>query len=213
VDRRLVIGLGVVLLGAVIAGVVVSRPAPMPPSVEGQGAVTAPATGNAPQQRPAGDSQRTPLTRSPAEVERTAPMAPLPPVPTPPTVRQQAQAGDLSAGVGGATPDAGRVFGLSRDGIRGAFASQMAEVRDCYSAWLAQNPSLAGTMLVGFEIAALDGGGGGVTKLEVLDGGLGHALMEGCVLNALAEVRFEEPDEPLSVHYPLQFSASRADGN
>jgi hypothetical protein len=139
-------------------------------------------------------------------------MVPLPPVPPPPTVRQQAQAGDLSAGVGGAMQDAGRVFGLSRDGIRGAFASQMGEVRDCYAAWLAQNPALAGTMLVGFEIAALDGGGGGVTRLEVLDGGLGHALMEGCVLNALAEVRFEEPDEPISVHYPLMFSSSNDGG-
>ncbi len=211
VDRRLVIALGAVLVGALLAGGLLRRPAPLPSEDEDW----APAIkARFDRQQLGGESRRSPRTLTQAEVERTEPMRPLtqaPGRPAPSTGAEEVTERDRSAGVG-APVDAGRVFGISRDGIREAIASQLGEVRDCYSAWLEQNPSLAGTMLVSFEIAALDGGGGGVTRLEVLDGGLGQALMEGCVLNALADVRFETPDGPLNVHYPLQFSSDHGDG-
>lgn len=160
-------------------------------------------------QRLAGETRRNPPTLTRADLERTEPVGPLP-TPTVPSARQEAQAKDLSAGVEPVV-DAGRIFGLTHDGIRDAFQSQLGEVKDCYEAWLEQNHELAGTMVVSFEIAATDGGGGGVTKLEVLDGGMGHALMEGCVLNALADVRFEQPEKPITVHYPFSFSSHEDD--
>jgi hypothetical protein len=208
VDRRLVIGLGVIFVGALLAAGLLSGPS----SSEATGASPPPPLQEQPRwsgQRLAGETRRNPPTLTRADVERTEPVVPLP-TPTAPTAKQEAQARDLSAGVEPVV-DAGRLFGLTRDGIRDAFQSQMGEVKDCYEAWLNQNQDLAGTMLVSFEIAATDGGGGGVTKLEVLDGGLGHALMEGCVLNALADVRFEQPEKPITVHYPLTFSSQQDD--
>jgi hypothetical protein len=109
-------------------------------------------------------------------------------------------------------PDAAVPFPLSRDGIRGAIGAKIPEVKECYEEWLKQNPKLAGRMVVGFTISADDAGTGGVSKVAVIDGGLGHALMEGCVLNSFHDLRFEAPDGELTVHYPLAFSSDEDGG-
>jgi hypothetical protein len=67
-------------------------------------------------------------------------------------------------------------------------------------------------MVVGFSIGPDDAGSGEVTRVAVIDGGLGHILMEGCVLNAVHDLRFDDPEGELTVHYPLTFSSAEEDG-
>jgi hypothetical protein len=108
--------------------------------------------------------------------------------------------------------DAGVLYPLTPDGFRQAIRARRDDVRDCYDGWLEQNPALSGTMVVALEISTTDGGTGGITHLEVLDGGMGHMLMEGCVLNALSDLRFERPASPVTLHYPFFFLNENADG-
>jgi hypothetical protein len=116
-----------------------------------------------------------------------------------------------------ATPgfDAGPApYPIDREGIRAAVEATMPEISDCYTDWLRQNPKLAGRMVVGFEIAPDDAGLGAVTSIELLDGGLGQPLMEGCVLNVFQDVRFEMPrgGGRVLVHYPVLFESGEDAG-
>ena len=110
--------------------------------------------------------------------------------------------------------DAGTPYALDRDGIKGAITSKLPEIKDCYEAWLAQNAALSGRMTVAFTISADDAGEAEVTRIALVDGGVGHVLMEGCVLNVFHDLRFERPEgrDSIEVHYPLAFSNDRDGG-
>lgn len=97
-------------------------------------------------------------------------------------------------------------YTLDREGISGAVRSKLPDIEECYSGWQQQQPNLAGRMVIGFQIGPNDAGVGSVQQLSVVDGGLGHALMEGCVMNAVSDLTFDRPDEPLTVNYPFLFS-------
>lgn len=107
----------------------------------------------------------------------------------------------------------GTAYKIDRDGIRAAIRSQMPEIRECYEAWLQQNPRLQGRMVVGFEISADDAGAAEVTQVSLVDGGLGQPFMEGCVLNAFQDLRFEKPPGgggKVTVNYPITFQLNDA---
>ncbi|MFO0594027.1 MAG: AgmX/PglI C-terminal domain-containing protein [Myxococcaceae bacterium] len=102
----------------------------------------------------------------------------------------------------------------SAAGIREAMKEVMPDLRDCYDGWVRQQPQLAGRVVVGFAVGSDDAGAGSVQDLSIIDGGLGHALLEGCVLNVMQGLSFEQPDGDgkLEVHYPLVFSSGDPDG-
>lgn len=103
--------------------------------------------------------------------------------------------------------DAGVLFKASVHGIEDAMMAAMPDIQDCYEKWLQQRPDLSGRLVLGFSLGADDAGAGEISGLQVVDGGLGHALMEGCVKNSVQNLRFEAPDEPFEVHYPLMFES------
>ncbi len=105
--------------------------------------------------------------------------------------------------------DGGVLHALSREGIRDAVREKLPEIRECYEGWLAQHPRLEGKLKVDFRIAEIPGRERGrVSQVTVLDGGLGHVAMEGCVRNVFKAMRFERPERgELRVTYPLDFSA------
>ncbi|MEW5738097.1 MAG: AgmX/PglI C-terminal domain-containing protein [Myxococcota bacterium] len=105
-------------------------------------------------------------------------------------------------------PDAGLPFRLDKDGIKAAVAERIPELRECYDAWLEANPSLAGKIKVSFTIAENpDTGLGDVIEIGVLDGGLDHFALQGCVMNVFQDLHFEAPvNGPVKVNYPLSFA-------
>lgn len=120
-----------------------------------------------------------------------------------------AASGPQTAADGGLVP-----FTIDRDGIQSAIREKLPDIHECYAAWQQQNPALAGRIVVAFEVSADNAGTGEVTRVEVLDGGIGHPFMEGCILNAFQELRFDEPPGggSIKVRYPIHFEPPLADG-
>lgn len=111
-------------------------------------------------------------------------------------------------------PGAHKPWPLDRDGIQGAVREALPEVRECYDAWVQQNPSLGGRVTMTFTIEPVVGQEGArVTQARVSDQGLGHALMEGCVVQVFEDLRFQAPADgkPMNVTYPLDFSNGQLD--
>lgn len=107
----------------------------------------------------------------------------------------------------------GKPWPIDRDGIRGAVQEAIPQMRECYEAWVQQNPSIGGRVVVTFTIEAIQGEEGAkVVGAKVGDQGIGHAAMEGCVVNVFEDLRFERPaDGKISVTYPVIFSNGEKD--
>lgn len=105
----------------------------------------------------------------------------------------------LMAAATGALPK-----GIIRDRVR----QTMPRIKDCYDQRLADEPGFgAATVLIVFEI----GPDGRVAHTEAAE--WGHPLLERCVTEAIASVRFPEPDRgvPVSVRYPFRFRPTAAE--
>lgn len=125
-------------------------------------------------------------------------------------------ADQTEARTGDEAGDAGVRFTMDRDGIRAAMRSARPGIGECYEAWLAATPDLAGGIAVSFRIAPnTDGGAGFIDEVHIIDGGLGHVAMEGCVLNAIQDVTFDvaADAEPLRVTYPFVFTPKEKEGD
>jgi hypothetical protein len=96
-------------------------------------------------------------------------------------------------------------FPLTKDGIRAAMSGALPQIRSCYEDWLQLQPELAGQMKVQFTIESDDAGAGRVSKTSLGDSGIGHLAMEGCVLNVVSDLSFEEPEGVLNITYPFRF--------
>ncbi len=107
----------------------------------------------------------------------------------------------------------GRTWPIDREGIRGAVQESVPEMRECYEAWLQQNPSIGGRVVVTFTIQAIEGEEKAkVVGAKLADQGLGHVAMEGCIVNVFEGLRFERPaDGKIDVTYPLNFSNGEKD--
>lgn len=95
------------------------------------------------------------------------------------------------------------VWSVDRDGIQGAVREAVPDIRECYAAWLRDNPELTGKITVRFSIEAR-GERGEVTSAALISSDLAHPLMEGCVLNVMRGLAFEAPpDGKVDVSYPF----------
>ncbi|MFT3709810.1 MAG: AgmX/PglI C-terminal domain-containing protein [Archangium sp.] len=129
----------------------------------------------------------------------------------PPSVGSSANGkGDGNGMAAPATPP--KRYAVDVEGIRSAIGSALPDIEECYEGWVQQQPQLGGRIVIGFQIGADDAGTGSVTDISIVDGGLGHALMEGCVMNAMQDLAFERPEETVTVKYPFMFSAGPDDG-
>lgn len=108
------------------------------------------------------------------------------------------------------------IWALDREGITGAMAEARPEIKRCYEQWLADNPGLAGKMVATMVIEAAEEGAevAKVHSVDLKDSELDHPFLEGCVLNAMEELRFENPTGDtgrLTVNYPFLFSSEGED--
>lgn len=92
--------------------------------------------------------------------------------------------------------------------------AQLPQIKECYDAWLQQEPDLEGVLKVQFTmIAGEDEDGepiGLVADVEVTDSELNNVWMEGCVAGAMEEAELPEPpDGELVVQYPFDFQRRR----
>ncbi|GMU62361.1 MAG: hypothetical protein AMXMBFR34_41240 [Myxococcaceae bacterium] len=213
--RLLAAALGAILVAAILFSLLGSRPDPIGTPdvapVEGAGpawAAQGPGPGEpAPGTPPPRSAQSPPagvgLSAAPDGKPMPATTPPAPAYPSTPTPLPQASS-DASA-------DAGLPFQVNKDGIKSAIGQKIPELRDCYESWLEANPSLAGRIKVSFTIAEdPETGLGGVTEIGVLDGGMDHFAMQGCVMNVLKDLHFEAPTGPVKVNYPLSFATRDA---
>ncbi len=119
----------------------------------------------------------------------------------------------LPPGAGSLSPDGGARYGITRDGIRAAVRAGVPEIKDCYEQWLRLQPTLGGKLRVTFTIDTDDGVEGKVSKVSLGDAGIGHAAMEGCVLQVFQDLRFEPPlNGSVDVAYPIILANSGPDG-
>lgn len=204
--------LGAILLGAVGFSMWPSAPVVAPPPEPEHQVVAAPAP------RAAVPSDAA------LEVAGPAPMA-VDPKPSAPASAISAEVGQLdpepdpfhlqALGLGpeDIEPiDGGVLHPLTRDGIKGAIAAELPQIRECYEGWLQQNPKLSGKMKVQFTIAEIPGRDRAkVMRVDIADGGMGHLAMEGCVRNVFKGLRFEKPPGgEMRVSYPLSFEHEEA---
>jgi len=95
------------------------------------------------------------------------------------------------------------VWSVDRDGIQGAVREAVPDIRECYAAWLRDNPELTGKVTVRFVIEARDERGE-VTSAALVSSDMAHPLMEGCVLNVMRGLAFDAPpDGRVEVNYPF----------
>lgn len=101
------------------------------------------------------------------------------------------------------------VWSLDTEGIKGAVQEATPDIADCYTAWLRAHPDLEGKATVKFVIGATGEGDdrqGQIEQVTLDESELGHGLMEGCILNVMAGLQFEAPDEPITVRYPFDLT-------
>ncbi len=96
--------------------------------------------------------------------------------------------------------------GVQREAIRDAIKAALPEVRDCYEQALKQDPSLAGKVIVEFELETKDQQGT-VMRGEVIGTETKSPFFEACVLQKVAGTKFPAPEGggTVTVRYPFHF--------
>jgi hypothetical protein len=90
---------------------------------------------------------------------------------------------------------------LDKDIIRRIVRAHIAELRSCYDAGLAKDPTLAGKLVLRFEIGA----DGKVTLVEIVDDQL-DATVSACVAKAVRRWAFPKSEGGVVVTYPFEFA-------
>ena len=108
------------------------------------------------------------------------------------------------------------VYEVDYGGIQAGIQSQLEPIRECYQAWLDKNPDIGGKIMLAFTIDPDEDAPeeAGVHGVEILDGStVDHLFLEGCVMNAVGDLRFEAPPDggSISVNYPIVFSNQDAE--
>lgn len=207
--RALAISLGLMLLGAIVFSIwPVSTPEVSGPAdnVKAPTPMQPPPTAIAP--RDIGRDASAPIAAAP-----TPSPAPISTPGEPGTLDEEPDFQHLEAlGLGpeDLEPlDGGVLHPVTKDGIKEAVKQELPAIRECYEAWLKQNPALAGKLKVQFTILEIPGRDRAkISRVDIADGGMGHLMMEGCVRNVFKSMRFETPrGGETRVTYPLNFES------
>ncbi len=171
-----------------------------------------------------GPSPHVPGLRSPAPTRAKAtasqatradapgPSAPLPQTaPTAATPRHSAGTAPVVGTVASSPSPASASAPVSRatlrkDDIRAAIRSVSPGIRGCFRQALAQDPSIAGRILIEFVIEARDGRGR-IVSGEVPETELNSPFFEACVLEQVVGAEFPAPtgEGQVKVRYPFTF--------
>jgi len=124
-----------------------------------------------------------------------------------PSAATDAQAGQA----GQAAPAAGTRHGVDPSGIMSAVQTAAPAIKECYAAWHAQQPGLAGAVKVAMTIGIdpADTSRGKVIGARIANSELQSAAVQGCLLNALDALEFERPkDGNVEVTLPFRFDVA-----
>jgi hypothetical protein len=96
------------------------------------------------------------------------------------------------------------IFAIDSDGIQDGVKSQLEEIRGCYDTLLADHPDAAGRIVAAFTI----GPDGRVLAADIDDSTVGSVYLEGCMVTAMEDLRFEPTKDgsEVQVTYPFDFS-------
>lgn len=116
-------------------------------------------------------------------------------------------AGTTGTGGVGLLEDEGEITGgLDREVIAQYIKSKLGEILYCYERQLSANPELFGKVAVRFSI----GGNGAVETQRIGDSTLRNAMVEGCILQKVANWKFPVPEggTKVLVTYPFLFKST-----
>lgn len=93
---------------------------------------------------------------------------------------------------------------LDKSEIRDVVRAHIEEVKACYDAGLQRDPELAGSIVVGFEIAA----SGAVSGASIAESTLADAEVGACIAAAVRTWKFPAPKGgSVKVQYPFKFTS------
>lgn len=126
--------------------------------------------------------------------------------------------GPAGSGVGNGDPngspyglvdgdDSGAVVtgGLDMDSIRDVIMRNMGQIRYCYEQGLQRQPTLAGRVSVGFQIA----GSGGVSVANIRHSSVRSAQVESCIVGKIRNWKFPKPHGGVNVAVVYPFNLQR----
>ncbi len=99
------------------------------------------------------------------------------------------------------------VWDIDKESIHQALVSQMPKFKECYSAWAAMQPDLAGRLKIGFTIGRANPGdeNASVIQADVLDSQLDNEFFQGCILRTVEDLKFVPPEGIIRVNIPYVF--------
>ncbi|MCA9706153.1 MAG: AgmX/PglI C-terminal domain-containing protein [Myxococcales bacterium] len=152
-------------------------------------------TCEAPALAPVAPVAEAPVVQAPAPEPASEPASePMDVVPdeVPDPLAESPRASQLHANVEGS---------LDKAVIRRVVRAHIAEVRTCYNEGLAEDPELAGRVMIGFTIDP----DGEVDRAEVASSDLGDGEVAECIAEAIAGWRFPKAadGQPVHVSYPF----------
>jgi hypothetical protein len=102
---------------------------------------------------------------------------------------------------------AGGPFPLDLEGVEAAWMLTAFDIQDCVTHWgQFQGEVVNGILDIRFSVAANEDDGGSLTHVWAVDGGVGDAFLQGCIVSAFRQVPFQTPkDGTVDLDLPLQF--------
>ncbi len=178
--------------GAAPSGTVAAAPGASPPGP--RAADDAPVTDDAPA---ADDEDDVPAEQAPAAAESG----------DTPSTDDAAPEDDSAAGAAPTPPHSAPPKGmLDKETIQDGIRAVTPFIKACFEEGLKRDPSLAGRVVVSFDIEAEEGEGR-ITRGEVKEAETQSLFFEACVLREVAKAEFEAPrgGGKVSVTYPFLF--------
>lgn len=193
--NRNAIGVGIIALVMILAFFLRPRPVEQP--------VEQPAASGPPSMRvPIGLQKPAALREIPKKVREAVKAGDIPQMAPP--VADPATFGAAETSAASAPGDS--AWPITADGIQGAVAEALPELRACYQGWLIESPELEGRIVVTFFIEDVDGLGQ-ITSSDVQESTTGHAAFESCVTSVVRDLAFDPPAAgAVNVNYPLVFA-------
>jgi hypothetical protein len=95
--------------------------------------------------------------------------------------------------------------GLTPQQISRVVMSRMGAFRACYEAAASSDPTLQGTVSIGFSVAP----GGNVTSASVGGSSLSNPRVSGCMVRIFQRLQFPTADKPTNASFPFVFKPSK----
>jgi hypothetical protein len=104
------------------------------------------------------------------------------------------------------------VWSADQEGILEAIRTLKPKIQECYAGWMnsgADGGVVEGKVTLKMVIETVEGEDyASMKNTKIMRDGLEHEFLTGCIINLTESIRFEPPDEPITVRFPFVFSGS-----